>query len=143
MRKNKLYFLLIALLLSASLLFGACDDYVSEIVNDIDVTTDIDVKTDVDTGSFNKHEYVFRNSKLLNQHYEKHGIEMGFSSAEEYETAAAAVVNNSKALHKIEAEDGDDVYYLEETNEFVIVSTDGYIRTYFNPNAGKKYFDRQ
>ena len=25
----------------------------------------------------------------------------------------------------------------------VVVSTDGYVRTYFNPDAGKKYFDRQ
>ena len=85
----------------------------------------------------------FRNEKLLQQHYEKHGVEMGFSSAEEYEAAASAVANNPDALHKQEAEDGDDVYYLEDTNEFVIVSTDGYIRTYFNPSAGMDYFNRQ
>jgi pyocin large subunit-like protein len=88
-------------------------------------------------------EYCFRNSKLLEQHYEKHGIEMGFSSAEEYEAAASAVVTNPEALHKTEAEDGDDVYYIEDTNEFVVVSTDGYIRTYFLPDGGKAYFDRQ
>ncbi len=85
----------------------------------------------------------FRNKKLLDQHYEKHGREMGFSSPEEYEKAAAKVPANENALHKIEAEDGDDVYYVEESNEFAVVSTDGYIRTYFEPNSGKKYFDRQ
>ena len=85
----------------------------------------------------------FRNERLREEHYEKHGVEMGFASAEEYELAAARVVANDKSLHKIEAEDGDDVYYLESTNEFVIVSTDGYIRTYFCPSDGKKYFDRQ
>lgn len=85
----------------------------------------------------------FRNENLLNSHYEKHGKEMGFKSAKEYEKAAAAVVNNSKALHKKEAEDGDDVYYVESTNEFVIVSTDGYIRTYFKPDAGISYYNRQ
>ena len=37
----------------------------------------------------------------------------------------------------------DNVYYLESTNEFVIVSTDGYIRTYFKPNDGIDYFNRQ
>ena len=68
---------------------------------------------------------------------------MGFSSASAYVAAASAVVSNPASLHKIEAEDGDDVYYLEATNEFVVVSTDGYIRTYFNPNGGKDYFDRQ
>lgn len=88
-------------------------------------------------------ELTFRNEKLLNQHYEKHGIEMGFLSPEEYEKAAAAVAANPNALHKTEAEDGDDVYYVEATNEFVIVSTDGYIRTYFNPSAGIDYFNRQ
>ena len=88
-------------------------------------------------------EYKFRNNKLLTQHYEKHGIEMGFDSKESYEKAASDVINNPAALHKIEAEDGDYVYYLEETNEFVILSTDGYIRTYFLPSGGKKYYDRQ
>lgn len=85
----------------------------------------------------------FRNYKLLDQHYEKHGKEMGFANREDYEAAAAAVVVNPDVLHKTEAEDGDDVYYLESTNEFVIVSQDGYIRTYFLPSGGKAYYDRQ
>ncbi len=85
----------------------------------------------------------FRNKNLLDQHYEKHGKDMGFSSAAEYEKAAAAVPANPAALHKTEKEDGDDVYYIEATNEFVVVSTDGYIRTYFLPDSGKRYFDKQ
>ncbi len=87
--------------------------------------------------------YHFRNSSLLNQHYEKHGREMGFASAADYEKAASNVINSPKALYKTEAEDGDGVYYIEETNEFVVLSTDGYIRTYFKPDGGKRYFDRQ
>lgn len=85
----------------------------------------------------------FRNYKLLDQHFEKHGKEMGFKNREDYEAAAAAVVVNPEALHKTEAEDGDDVYYVESTNEFVIVSKDGYIRTYFLPSGGLKYYERQ
>lgn len=88
-------------------------------------------------------DYDFRNDYLLTQHYEKHGEEMGFASAEDYEAAAVMVVNNPDVLHKTEKEDGDDVYYLEETNEFVVISTDGYIRTYFCPDAGIDYFNRQ
>ena len=88
-------------------------------------------------------EYRFRSKKLLNEHYEKHGVDMGFESAKDYEKAASAVVNNPDALHKTEKEDGDDVYYLKATNEFVIVSPDGYIRTYFNPRDGIDYFNRQ
>ncbi len=85
----------------------------------------------------------FRNRKYKDQHYTKHGEEMGFTDADAYEAAAAAVVNDPSSLHKIEKEDGDDVYYREADNAFVVVSTDGYIRTFFYPNGGKKYFDRQ
>ena len=87
--------------------------------------------------------YVFRNSTLLENHYKKHGIEMGFASADDYEKAASDVVNSPDALHKKEKDDNDDVYYIEDTNEFVVVSEDGYLRTYFNPDRGKAYYDRQ
>jgi pyocin large subunit-like protein len=88
-------------------------------------------------------EYYFRNDNLLKQHYEKHGVEMGFDSMEEYEEAACAVIYNPNVLTKTEKEDGDYVYYVEESNEFVILSPDGYIRTYFNPSAGIDYYNRQ
>ena len=100
-------------------------------------TTPVEITPTVQT------TYKFRNQNLLNQHYEKHGKEMGFASAAEYEKAASAVVNNPAALHKIEKEDGDDVYYVESTNEFVVVSTDGYIRTYFLPDRGIEYYNKQ
>lgn len=87
--------------------------------------------------------YSFRNESLLNQHYEKHGIEMGFATIEEYVAAANAVINHPDVLHKLEAEDNDDVYFLEATNEFVVVSTDGYIRTYFIASGGIDYYNRQ
>lgn len=87
--------------------------------------------------------FAFRNESTRDSHYKKHGKGMGFKSAKEYESAASAVVNNKKSLHKLEKEDDDDVYYLEKTNEFVIVSTDGYIRTYFKPDSGIKYYNSQ
>ena len=88
-------------------------------------------------------EYTFRNAKLLEEHFVKHGMEMGFATEEEYQKAASDVANNPDSLHKLEKDDGDDVYYLEETNEFVVISVDGFIRTYFCPDSGKKYFDKQ
>ena len=99
------------------------------------------VSTD-DTSSKSYVEYTFANEDLLQDHYEKHGKGMGFESAEEYEKAASDVINNPAALHKTEAEDGDDVYYLESSNELVILSIYGKIRTYFLPDDGKAYFDR-
>jgi len=41
-----------------------------------------------------------------------------------YLAAANAVILNEEALHKTQ-KDGDDVYYLEETNDFVVVSPQG------------------
>lgn len=109
-------------------------DNEDEIVDENELASDASVSEEL---------LSFRNNTLLEEHFEKHGIEMGFSSAKEYEMAAAKVVNNPNALHKTEAEDFDDVYYIENTNEFVIVSTDGYIRTYFNPRDGIDYYNRQ
>ena len=41
------------------------------------------------------------------------------------------------------AEDGDDVFFDTDTGYFLVLSTDGYIRTFFIPKAGIDYFDRQ
>ena len=96
-----------------------------------------------DAATIEEITYYFRNEKLLNDHYEKHGMEMGFDSAKSYEEAANEVINHPDTLHRIEEEDGDDVYYLEENNGFVIVSVDGFIRTFFYPEDGLDYFNRQ
>ena len=89
-------------------------------------------------------EYHFRRKSDLTSHFEKHGKEFrddfNYKSAEDYEKGASAVINNPDALYKTEKEDGDHVYYIEETNEFVVLSTDGYIRTYFRPTRGIDYF---
>lgn len=120
---------------------GAESDETTETGDD--TRADAATGTDSETQMATVVTYVFRNSRLLNDHYEKHGIEMGFASAAEYEAAASAVITNPAALFKTEKEDGDYIYYLEATNEFVVLSTDGYIRTYINPSSGKAYFDRQ
>lgn len=84
----------------------------------------------------------FRNDKLLDEHYDKHGKDMGYDSPSSYLDGACDVVNDKTALHKKE-DDNDDIYYLEDTNEYVIVSYDGYIRTYFLPDDGIAYFNRK
>lgn len=87
--------------------------------------------------------YTFKSDKLLNEHFLKHGSQFDYATKEEYAAGANAVIKNPKALHKNEKEDGDDVFYVEDTDEFVILSTDGYIRTYFKPEKGTDYFNRQ
>lgn len=112
-------------------------------------TTTTEARTDNSTDSTDSTNstetkyYTFRNESTLESHYEKHGNEFSYNNTNEYQDGANAVINNPNSLHKLEAEDGDDIYYLEETNEFVVVSTDGYIRTYFKPDKGKAYYDKQ
>lgn len=112
-----------------------------------DVPADAPQKTPEDAQSSKTatpaYQYSFRKAEYLQEHFDKHGAEFGYATADEYLAGANRVAASPEALHKLEAEDGDDVYYLESTNEFVIVSTDGYLRTYFKPDDGKAYFDRQ
>lgn len=84
----------------------------------------------------------FRNEELLEEHYDKHGQDMGYTNKQDYLNGACDVVNDKNSLHKYE-DDGDDIYYLVTSNEYVVVSTDGYIRTYFYPNDGIDYFNRK
>ena len=100
-------------------------------------------ETGWEAGNENAVSYEFRNAEYLQEHYDKHGAEFGYTSPEEYLEGANKVICAEDVLYKTEAEDGDGVYYLERTNEFVIISTDGYIRTYFKPEDGIEYYNRQ
>lgn len=86
-------------------------------------------------------KYYFRTAKLLTEHFNKHGSEVGAVSEADYLAKANAVINNEKALHKNEKEDNDDIYFIVETGEIVFVSTDGFIRTYFISTLD--YFNKQ
>ena len=111
--------------------------------NSSDTSSKVESNVDNVSEESSGQSYHFRNDNLLTQHFQKHGNEFSYSTKEEYEAGASAVINNPKALHKTESKDGDDVYYVEDTNEFVVLSTDGYIRTYFKPSGGKSYYDRK
>lgn len=136
MRKNTRLFIILLIVVIGIAFF---------MMNDNDSQSQSDIHEEISEveDSYEVSNYTFKSKKLLNDHYEKHGKDMGFASADDYQEAANEVISNPKSLHKIESEDGDDVYYLEETNEFVILSIEGYIRTYFYPDAGIDYFNRQ
>lgn len=90
-------------------------------------------------------QYYFASQHLLDTHFDKHKHEFDglYATAEEYEEGANKVINSPDALYKTEKDDGDHIYYIEKTNEFVVVSTNGSIRTYFKPTDGIRYFNRQ
>ena len=125
----------------STVILASKDQASEETIADDSVTEIPAVKEQVgDTASEPVH-YEFRNKDRFLSHFEKHGEETGHATAEEYLARANEVINDRNALHKNEAEDGDDIYFLEDTGEIVFVSTDGYIRTYFI--ATRSYFDRQ
>ena len=94
-------------------------------------------------------EYYFRSQAQYEQHYEKHGHEFipifGEITMEEYLMYANALIqsDDEEILTKTEKEDGDFMYFRPSTEEFLVLSTDGYIRTYFIPTAGIDYWNRQ
>ncbi len=87
--------------------------------------------------------YNFRRSSYLTEHFNKHGDEFGYENEQEYLEGANDVIADKKSLHKTEAGDGDHVFFQESTGSIVFVSQDGYIRTYFKPDDGIEYFNRQ
>ncbi len=87
-------------------------------------------------------QYNFRKTEYLEEHFQKHGGEMGCKNSEEYLEKANLVILSEFSLTRIQ-DDEDTAYFLESTGEFVVVSSDGYIRTYFIPNDGIEYFNRQ
>lgn len=105
-------------------------------------------KTKAETAESTKKtvEYKFRNKDRLNEHYEKHGIEMGFPNAEAYRKAASDIINAAGSpgvLSKYKSDgSGDMCFYVEATKEFVVLSSDGYIRTYYIC-SGINYYNKQ
>ncbi len=93
-------------------------------------------------------EYYFRSESKYTQHYEKHGDEFtpifGRITLEEYlEYANALIASDDEDILTKYSDDGDFMYFRESTGEFLVLAADGYIRTYFIPDDGIEYWDRQ
>ncbi len=88
--------------------------------------------------------YTFRNKTRYDEHYKKHGAEFGSITKEEYLQLANDLINSTsdRVLHKY-SEDGDYMYFDQDTGYFLVLSEDGYIRTFFVPKAGIDYWNRQ
>lgn len=147
MKKRDIRILTVVILLALVLISGKMtffsDTSDTSSQTSQETTYDTSSNSESASASASGESYRFRNYDLLDEHFEKHGGDFDYANAAEYEEGASAVVNSPKALHKTEKEDGDDVYYIEDTNEFVILSKSGYIRTYFKPEDGIDYFERQ
>lgn len=106
--------------------------------------TEITVTSKIESEEKEQKFYYFRTQDLYDSHYDKHKNEFGNITKEEYLQKANDLINSdsSDILTKYE-DDGDFMYFNKKTDEFLVLSPDGYIRTYFIPDDGIDYWNRQ
>ncbi len=77
-------------------------------------------------------------------HFYAHGYDMGYTYITDYSQAAINFANSEDEEDiSFTARNGSTYKYNEDTNEFLIVSKDGKIVTYFEPDRGIEYFYEQ
>jgi len=79
------------------------------------------------------------------EHWQKHGSEFPeFHSAREYEDGALRFVTKPPSGTLTKTNDrGDTLYYDPATNTFAVKDRRGEPRTFFRPDNGRAYWDRQ
>jgi len=90
-------------------------------------------------------EIGFATRRKFLDHYEKHGVEFGSISQEEYLRQAQILRDSPAGGDILEAVRADGVItrFDSKTGAFLAFNPDLTIRTYFKPNDGERYFRRQ
>ena len=86
------------------------------------------------------------NKKSLNKHYDNHGKSMGFDNKESYKQHAikfANTIDKKNCETFVDQKTGATYKYNKKTNEFAIITKDGYVTTYFKPKEGYSYYKKQ
>jgi pyocin large subunit-like protein len=79
------------------------------------------------------------------EHWAKHGREFPeFRSARDYEEGALRFITNPPPGTLVKTNDrGDTLYYNPASNTFAVKDRRGEPRTFFRPDDGRAYWDRQ
>jgi len=87
----------------------------------------------------------FRDRGQLAEHYRKHGAEFGGIGATEYLARAQGLRDRPAGgdIREAVRPDGVITRFDRRTGDFLAFDPDGTIRTFFRPNEGEAYFDRQ
>jgi filamentous hemagglutinin len=115
--------------------------------------------TTTQTGPTSRHEYASTRSQShtvwshghdgsnanAESHWQKHGREFPeFHSAQDYQRAAQNFITTPPAGTLTKHRDnGDTLFYDPATNTFAVADRRGEPRTFFRPNGGRAYWDRQ
>ena len=87
----------------------------------------------------------FRSRERLAEHFQKHGQEFGAATPDDYLHLAQALRDRpagGDVLEKVR-EDGVVTRFDRRSGAFIAFGPDGVIRTFFRPNDGARYFERQ
>jgi len=87
----------------------------------------------------------FRTQHLLEEHYARHGHEFGAITQEQYLHAAQQLRDARPGRNILESRrrDGGGAKFDRRRGWFVAYDSDGTLRTFFIPNDGIRYFERQ
>ena len=87
----------------------------------------------------------FVDSRRLDEHYEKHGMEFGHITKQDYLRQAQLLRDAKVGGPVLETVGADRVStrYDRETGAFIAFNPNGTIRTFFKPNDGERYYRRQ
>jgi len=87
----------------------------------------------------------FRSHERLVEHFRKHGREFGAVSQDEYLRRAQELRDRPAGGDVLESVRADGVItrFDRSSGAFLAVNQDGTIRTFFRPNLGETYFQRQ
>jgi len=87
----------------------------------------------------------FRSPELLEEHYQKHGAEFGNISETQYLHLAQQLRDTppGNGILEHDRRDGVITKFDRHNGYFGAYDSDGTIRTFFIPNDGERYFERQ
>ena len=79
----------------------------------------------------------FRDGRKLARHFSDHGADFGAANAADYEAKADAFLNcplSADCEERIRARDNAMIRFNTVTDEFGVVSDDGFLLTYYKPD---------
>jgi pyocin large subunit-like protein len=87
----------------------------------------------------------FASPQKLTEHFRKHGAEFGASSETEYLHMAQILRDapSSGGIREATRPDGITTRFDRRSGGFLAFNRDRTIRTFFKPNDGERYFERQ
>ena len=93
-------------------------------------------------GNDGKIEVGFETPEKMQKHYDKHIDKYGNISISEYIALANELVNakDTDDIERIVRSDESTAIYRFSTNDFLVITKDGYIRTFFKPDDGEAYW---